>query len=182
MRKLKILTKMIFIMASAVVLSGSVSVINMENVYAASESEEVVGKIYEFGEKEEYDISTAKKVSSTEEKSTYGTLSVSGKINTVGDKNGIPAYGVEKGTISISYTYDDKMLKASEDKKHLVEDKSNKVNEIELKDDILNGAIILQTSKDGVHWYSVPEKTKTNVLKKIQREVTLFIRQLMYRW
>ncbi len=90
---------------------------------------------------------------------------VNGNISDVGNKDGVTAYEVMEGNLSLFYNYEDTLLNAEEDSWHLVEDKSKKVDMLSLDDNILKGVIILQTSKDGLTW--VDEDVVANAFSDI---------------
>ena len=138
------------------------------SAYAEEQSINVDGKVYEFDEKNSYNISSADQSETVSEGAkTYGKFSVSGDVASISDRDGIPVYAVGNGTLTLSYQYDDSLLNAEEDQLHLVSDDSKKINDITLEDNILKGAIIIQTSRDGKKWFAVPDQTKTDVFKDI---------------
>ncbi len=122
-------------------------------VKAAENDIEVIGKIYEFEEKSEYEISSAKEKTIAENNSTLGKLFVSGPISKVSTKDGISVYEIEdEKLINFSYIYDNSLLTANITEWHLIEDNKKVVDGIKLDDKIGNGAIIVQTSLDGKKW------------------------------
>lgn len=141
------------------------------NTYAEAEKNTIVGKVYEFDEDNDYEFSKVEKSTASDKADTYGSFSVSGKIDNITEKNGIPSYEVDSGNLSIYYTYSDTLLKADEKSWHLIDDKGKKIDGKKLDEKILKGAIILQTSKDRKNWTDV--KTLTNVFseKPIRTEV-----------
>lgn len=86
--------------------------------FAENGNTAVVGKLYEFGEKSEYEISSAQSSSPTASTNTYGEFLLNGNIKTSTSKNGVPAYKVEDGKLSLIYKYDDTMLNAGIDSWH----------------------------------------------------------------
>ena len=156
------------ILATAIICGSGIG--NCQSVFAQEKpndkTESITGVVYQFGEKGSYDLSSADKSSSTQSGTeSDGQFSITGDISSVSEKNGFPSYSVRGGTLSFSYTYDDGLLKASEDEDHLVDDNSKKVNGQTLDSDIKKGALIVQTSKDGKIWFNVPGATFTNVFK-----------------
>lgn len=136
------------------------------DVYANAEKTDVKGTIFQFTDKVDYDLSKAEKSLSSSKAETIGVFSISGNIKSTSEKAGIPCYAVSEGNLSFFYTYDDKLLKASKDEDHLVEDDGKKVNGIALEGSIGIGAIILQTSKDGKIWFDVPGQFRRNIFKE----------------
>lgn len=122
------------------------------NIYAVTGSTEVAGKVYEFGEKSEYKYSEAETFTSTSTADTYGTLKLDGDIIDSTEKDGIPAYEVEEGSLDIVYAYDDTLLNADIDSWHLYEDGTDKIDGKELAADVQKGAILVYTSMDRINW------------------------------
>lgn len=125
--------------------------------FTSSASEEtsmdVIGRLYEFGEKSEYEISSTQVHKMTTETSTLGTCSVSGTISRTFEKDDIPAYEVaDNEFIAFSYVYDGSLLDDSDDAWHLTEDNKKIVDGIDLPDKIKHGALIFQTSLDRETW------------------------------
>ncbi len=120
--------------------------------YAVTGSTEVVGKVYEFGEKSEYRYSEAESFTSTLTTDTYGTLKLDGNIIDSTEKDGIPVYEVEEGILDIVYAYDDTLLNADIDSWHLYEDGTDKIDGKKLGADVQKGAILVYTSMDRINW------------------------------
>ena len=133
---------------------------------AADGSIDVEGKVYTFGEKDHYEFASSKSSTPTNGKNTYGVFSISGNASSDGTKNGVPAYTVSEGNISLIYTYTDALRDAPETKWHLIEDSSKAVGELKLDSNIKKGAIIVQTSKDGKTW--ITDVQLTNVFAETQ--------------
>lgn len=120
--------------------------------FAENGNTAVVGKLYEFKEKSEYEISSAQSSSTTTSSNTYGDFLLNGNIKTSISKNGVPSYEVEDGKLSLVYKYDDTLLNAEIDSWHLFSDTVKKIDGMELNDKIQNGTILLQTSMDRLNW------------------------------
>lgn len=130
------------------------------------DSEAVPGMVYQFGEKGNYNLSDADNSYSTNSGTeSDGQFIITGNIRSVSERNGIPEYAVNGGTLTFSYKYDDDLLKASEDEDHLVDDNAKKVNGTALNSEIKKGVLIVQTSKDGEIWFNVPGATFSNIFK-----------------
>lgn len=112
----------------------------------------VVGKLYEFEEKSEYEISSAQSSSTTTSSNTYGEFLLNGNIKTSTSKNGVPSYEVEDGKLSLVYKYDDTLLNADIDSWHLFSDGVNKIDGQVLANSVQKGTILLQTSMDRLNW------------------------------
>ncbi len=128
------------------------------NTLAAYSRTEISGTVYEFDKDSHYEFHENKdELKKAEE--TYGTFSVSGNISNVGKKDGVPSYEVADGNLSFFYNYSDTKLNADEDSWHLIDDNSKKVADITLDNNIMKGAIILQTSRDRKTWIDVESIT-----------------------
>lgn len=132
-------------------------------VCAAEKNEMVPGVRYVYGEKANYDFSTPEVSEVISEDTSYGSFKMTGEIASVSTKDGLNSYGVNGGNVRFSYSYDDSMLNATGEQEHLIDDKAKKINDITLSSEILKGALIVQTSRDGEIWYTVPNETETNI-------------------
>lgn len=125
------------------------------DTFAASSKTAVAGKSYEFDKDAHYEFSSADSFTETEDTNTYGTFSIEGNVTASGERSGLPSYEVESGNLAFYYNYSDGLLNADEDSWHLIDDKSKKINDLSLKENIMKGAIIIQTSKDQKTWIDV---------------------------
>lgn len=123
--------------------------------HASSNSNKVIGKIYEFEKKDEYNYSNSKHYVSTDANDTFGVFQIEGTIEEADIKGDIPSYKVSNGNLDFTYTYDDSKLGKDLDVWHISEDKSKKINGNTLSSDIAKGTIILQTSRDRKNWVDV---------------------------
>lgn len=125
----------------------------------------VSGKVFSFDGKSKYEYSASEVYDEAVfGQNTYGYFSLSGEIVSEGEKNGVPAYGIDGGDVSLFYTYGDSLLNRDETEWHLVSDKNKQIDEIKLKSEIGKGAVVLQTSQDGELW--VDDVALTNAFKK----------------
>lgn len=120
--------------------------------FAENGNTAVVGKLYEFEEKSEYEISSAESSSTTTSSNTYGEFLLNGNIKNSISKNGVPSYEVEDGKLSFVYKYDDTLLNADMDSWHLFSDDVNKIDGQVLANSVQKGTILLQTSMDRLNW------------------------------
>ena len=134
-------------------------------VFAEDNTIGIAGNVYEFGEKDHYEFDTTKGSTGTTVDNTYGSFSVTGDLQPDTSVEGIPSFLVNSGQIRLTYSYTDSFLNKGEEDWHLVEDKSKALNDMKLDSNIKCGAVILQTSKDGVKW--VDETVSTNVFKTV---------------
>lgn len=132
----------------------------ISQAYAKEYSITVKGNIYEFPSNAHYEFSSA----STSTGSSFGSFTISGSLKSTGDKNGIPAYSVSSESANFQYTYSQSRLNVSETEWHLIDDKTKKVDEVSLDKNILSGAIIIQSSKNGVDW--ITDVTMTDIFAK----------------
>lgn len=143
----KVLWTFAFFMAIIVLLF-----IISDLTFAESTDIEVIGKVYEFDKDSHYEFHEGGANKSTGDDNTYGTFFISGILSNVSEKSGVPSYEVTDGNLGFYYNYNDALLNSNKDDWHLVNDKSNKVADMKLDSDIMNGVIILQTSKDRMNW------------------------------
>lgn len=120
--------------------------------FAENGNTAVVGKLYEFEDKSEYEISSAQSSSTTTSSNTYGEFLLNGNIKNSISKNGVPSYEVEDGKLSLVYKYDDTLLNADMDSWHLFSDDVNKIDGQVLANSVQKGTILLQTSMDRLNW------------------------------
>lgn len=140
------------------VIFSAINIMPM-NVNAKEKTESIAGKLYEFEKGSKYEFS-----SSTSSKSTtsdFGSFKIAGNMKSISDVNGVAAYEVADGNVVIDYALGNKYTGDSKDSWYLIDDKSKKVDTETLEDNIMKGAIILQTSLDGNSW--VTDKVLTNV-------------------
>lgn len=148
---------------TVLLLSSSLSVFQQTEkmvVHAQNTSIEVGGSVFAYEEKDPYDI-TAGSTASGASVRPYGQLILSGDIRQIEDANGASVYVVPEGNAEFTYTYTDKYINAVEEEWHFVEDKTKDVADTKTKDNILKGAVIVQTSKDGEKW--VDDTSFTNI-------------------
>lgn len=145
----------------AMLLSMTIMPFSINTVYAKKQSVSVEGKQYEFGEKDDYPISSGTSSTSISGSGQFGTFSISGDIKAIPDVNGIDAYEVVDGVVELNYDLKKTLIDADETNWHLIDDKSKKIDTEKLDENILKGAIIVQTSLDGQKW--ITDVTKTNI-------------------
>lgn len=122
--------------------------VNGTIAHASSTSLPVVPNVYDLEKDSHYAIGEASPSQST----AVGTLSIDGAVRESGEHELFPAYEVTDGNATFTYSLNPGVQDCSEYEWHFIEDKSKKVNGLELESNILSGAIILQTSLDGVTW------------------------------
>lgn len=116
--------------------------------YAKDTSLNISTKVYDLDKDSHYIIGENSPSSSR----AIGTLSVNGDVRNVNEVNSFPAYEVDNGNVTFGYKLKQEVLNRPSEEWHLIEDKSKKVNGLTLDSNVLSGALILQTSLDGVNW------------------------------
>lgn len=117
-------------------------------VTAKDISLEIDGSIYEFADDTYYEISENAKTDGE----SIGTLSVKGNMRESGNQESYKKYIVNNGLFTISYEFDQNKLDAVSTEWHIVDDKSKRVDGHSLNENILSGAVIVQSSRDGQLW------------------------------
>lgn len=123
--------------------------------FAENGKNTVIGKVYTFDKKSDYEISGNKNYTTSDKTSTYGDFSVSGDVTNISTKDGVPSYEVNSGNLNLYYTYGDSMLKESGKAWYLVDDKDKEIDGKKLDEKILKGTILLQVSKDRKNWSDI---------------------------
>ena len=128
-------------------------------------TEHVEGRVYTFDKDNAYNFSSGGSSISSSDAQTYGAFSISGVDLTAETeaKNGVVAYSVPEGHVSIQYIYSDELLNASDEEWHLVDDNTTSIDVFKIDNNIQKGAIILQKSMDHMNWYNV--SVQTNAFK-----------------
>jgi len=116
--------------------------------YASNTSLPVTANVYDLDKDSHYVIAE----NSPSKSAAIGTLSINGDMRTSDEVNSFPAYEVRNGNASFTYKISSGVLNRAEEEWHIIDDKTKKVNGLTLDKDILSGALILQTSFDGVTW------------------------------
>lgn len=140
------------------VLLTSVNIFPL-HVKAKEKTETISGKLYEFEKGNKYEFSDSAISKTTN--SDFGSFTITGNMKSISAVNGISAYEVADGNILFDYTLGNKYTGESTDSWYLIDDKSKKVDKIILEENIMKGAIIIQTSLDGNSW--ITDKVLTNV-------------------
>ncbi|MDE6996146.1 MAG: hypothetical protein K2P41_17360 [Lachnospiraceae bacterium] len=134
-------TAIAFVMLFCCMLGSTVA-------YASKTSLSVSANVYDLDKDSHYVIGETSPSTS----SAIGTLSIKGVVKVSDEINSFPAYEVRDGYATFAYRISSSILNRAEDEWHLINDKTKKVNDLTLDSNILSGALILQTSLDGVTW------------------------------
>ncbi len=166
----KVFTKSFATVLIASVLSTAIVVTtnNLSTNASPDEFVEITGKVFEFDEgtkknSSHYDESTATASYSPVKGHAFGTFSVKGDMSQLPGGN-ITTFKVSRDSdqvVTFSYRFDEKKLALPETEWHIREDDSKNVGGINVKDAIKNGAILVQTSLDGLNW--VTSTTLSNI-------------------
>lgn len=108
----------------------------------------VTGATHTFEKNAHYEIS----VSTKSNEAPLGVLSLSGDMTEDGSMGNYPKYTVNQGVFSICYTFDPDAFPEDTTAWHVSDDKTKQVNDVKLEKDILAGALIVQSSRDGELW------------------------------
>ena len=139
--------KRIFVTAIAFILLIS-CMLGSTVAYASNTSLLVSSNVYDLDKDSHYIIGEASPSGTT----AIGTLSINGDVRTSSEVNSFPAYEISNGNASFTYKISSGVFNRAEEEWHIIDDKTKKVNGLTLDEDILSGALILQTSLDGVTW------------------------------
>lgn len=125
---------------------------------SAEEKEEIiVGKTYDLGEEDKYDISKGK-----DAYISASRFSIKGDMSEVSKYNGFDSFAVSSGNLAlmINKEYCLDLYKNDDVKKwHIIDDKSKTVDSTKLTQNVGSGAIVVQTSRDGKSWITVDKET-----------------------
>lgn len=149
-----------------------ISVLNISPLYvnAKDKTESISGKLYEFDKGSKYEFSSSTSSKSTT--SNFGTFKITGNMKTINAVNGVVAYEVADGNVAIDYSLGSKYTGDDKNSWYLIDDKSKKVDLETLDENIMKGAIILQTSLDGNSW--ITDKVLTNVATDEEYNSTIY--------
>lgn len=139
-------------------------------VGAKDKAETISGKLYEFDKESKYEFSDSTTNKSTN--SNFGSFTITGNIKSISSVNGVSAYEIANGHVLIDYTLGDAYTGENADTWYLVDDKSKKVDNENLEENIMKGAIVVQTSLDGDAWTT--DKVLTNIAADEEYESHLY--------
>lgn len=105
---------------------------------------------YEFTEKSKYEIDSS--TSSGKTTSPLGNLSLTGEMKSISAVNGFTAYEVQKDTVALNFAVQSTYTTTDEFQWHIIEDKSKDLNGEKTENNILKGAVVVQTSLTGDKW------------------------------
>lgn len=108
----------------------------------------VTGATHAFEKNSHYEISASTKSN----EAPLGVLSLSGDMTEDGSMGNYRKYTVNQGNFSICYTFDPDAFPEDATAWHISDDKTKQVNDVKLEKNILAGALIVQSSRDGELW------------------------------
>lgn len=144
---------------SSICIASILSVCNPMYSYGKTTEEKISADYYEFEKNSKYEISATKGNTTSDVK--LGELTVTGDMKNIADVNGVKSYSVNDGNVCIQYKISDVLTKTEANQWHLEKDKSKTIDDVKLNDDILCGALIVQTSLTGDNW--ITDTIYTNI-------------------
>jgi len=163
--KMDVLKKNVFKCMVCVFVFGVLSVVNYSvEVFAKTTDFNINGKYYEFDKGSHYEIADSTAIGAVSD--SLGDFSISGDAKEVAAKGEIPSFGINDGIIEIRYKVGSTYKGEDTTKWHIIEDKSKTVDDMKLDENILKGAIIVQTSLTGENW--ITDKVFTNVVGDVE--------------
>lgn len=153
-------SKVLSIVLSFALIFASITLIDIP-ASASQITKYVSGRQYELGEKSDYVYSSDMTSTTITSSSQFGQFSISGDMTDLTNTNGYTSYLVNSGVVTFSYTPNGSIINAPESDWHLIEDSSKKVNGVELDGKVKYGALVLQSSADGITW--ITDLTRTNI-------------------
>lgn len=127
--------------------------------FADEQKECLTGQLYQLDEGSNYEFSATSTSLSTN--SDFGEFSISGDIQSIDKVDGITAYNISNGNVSIHYSLGNKYLGEDTSTWYLIEDSTDEIDGEEIEADVKKGAILVQSSFDGKKW--ITDKVLTNV-------------------
>lgn len=123
-----------------------------DQAYAMQDFISISGQVYEFDKDSRYETAEAKKQMDVRNgENTWGQCTISGDVARSGEINGIPMYLTDE-EVEFFYSFDTNDLTLPETDWNITSDKTKKLGTVKLENDILSGAVMVQTSLDGVTW------------------------------
>ena len=158
------LKKLVYSVLSVFVLIQAILPVNKLVVFADNKKNLTVdGEKFEFDENSHYEISSASK-SKTTSGQNQGQLLLDGELTSMVNNNGVAVFGVSDGVVSFTYKFGSFTKENSDEKWHIIADKTKEIDGSKLSSSIGKAAILIQTSQDGETW--VDDKSLTNVINE----------------
>ncbi|MBD5469623.1 MAG: hypothetical protein HDR19_00495 [Lachnospiraceae bacterium] len=135
-----------------IVFGGKIVNDSTVTIYAKEETIIPVGVQYEFDKDSHYEFENAEATKTLEGSGQFGKFSVSGNMKSMVDVNGVAAYEVIDENVSLSYVHEETSVDENESNLEFVDDKTKVIAGIEIDSNIMQGALVLQSSMDGENW------------------------------
>ena len=137
----------------AAVLSVVISMFAITPIEVCATTANLEGVQYQFSKDCKYVLDEALAQTDITGKTQFGTISIDGNVTRITAKNGMQAYQVSDGRVTIKYNVDTQLT--------VIDDKIKTVAGATVDSNILKGAIIVQSSLDGEKW--ITDKAITNM-------------------
>lgn len=128
----------------AAVLSVVISMFAITPIEVCATTANLEGIQYQFSKDCKYVLDEALAQTDISGKTQFGTISIDGNVTRITAKNGMQAYQVSDGRVTIKYNVDTQLT--------VIDDKIKTVAGATVDSNILKGAIIVQSSLDGEKW------------------------------
>lgn len=137
----------------AAVFSVVISMFAITPLEVSATTANLEGIQYQFSKDCKYVLEEAQAQTDITGKTQFGTISLDGNVTRITAKNGMQAYQVSDGRVTIKYNVDTQLT--------IIDDKIKTVAGATIDSNVLKGAIIVQSSLDGENW--IVDKAITNM-------------------
>lgn len=137
----------------AAVFSVVISMFAITPLEVSATTANLEGIQYQFSKDCKYVLEEAQAQTDITGKTQFGTISLDGNVTRITAKNGMQAYQVSDGRVTIKYNVDTQLT--------IIDDKIKTVAGATIDSNVLKGAIIVQSSLDGENW--ITDKSITNI-------------------
>ena len=135
------------------ILSVVISMFAITPLEVSATTANLEGIQYQFSKDCKYVLEEAQAQTDITGKTQFGTISLDGNVTRITAKNGMQAYQVSDGRVTIKYNVDTQLT--------IIDDKIKTVAGATIDSNVLKGAIIVQSSLDGENW--IVDKAITNM-------------------
>lgn len=135
--------------------------ISTTTIYASEKSVRVQGNLYEYTDNKDFNLTKDDESSKTSPQNTIGSLELNGTYYQ--DPSHDVGFISETDDVTVSYIINDDKLKKKDGSWNIVDTKTKKLISQDLGKQIKSGAILIQTSTDGIKW--VTDTVLTDVFK-----------------
>ena len=127
-----------------------VLLLSPSNVFATENAVKIDGNVYEYSDNKDFLISDDDKSNKSTKDNSIGKIEINGSF--FEDPSHDNGYICDSKDASISYIINSNKLSTNKDQWHIINTNSKKINNINIGRKADSGAIIIQTSTDGVRW------------------------------